>query len=119
MNKHGAALLFILIGVGAYIFAPKIYAMGGDEKDDPKPLKVEVNGKVRMVGNSPMTFLVISGENREWYVEPDEQEKLAHLQQQTVTIKASEYYRDRVFANGRSAGRHYYLKDIVIISPKP
>jgi hypothetical protein len=119
MNKCTAALLlFILVGTGANIFATKVRAMGGDERDDPKTQKVEVNGKVRMVGNSPMTFLVISGEDREWYVEPEEQEKLMHLQQQAVTVKASEYYRDRVFANGSPAGRHYYLKNIVIISPK-
>jgi hypothetical protein len=114
MNKFAAALLlFFLVSAGT-----KICAMGDRDKDGSKPQKVEVSGKVRLVGNSPMTSLVISGEDREWYVEPDEQKKLMDLQQQIVTVKANEYYRDMVFANGSPAGRHYYLKDIVIIVPK-
>ena len=80
--------------------------------------KVEASGKVRLVGNSPMTSLVISGEDREWYVEPAEKEKLMHLQQQNVTVTANEYYEDRVFANGTSAGRFYFLKDIIVINPQ-
>ena len=62
-----------------------------------------------------MTSLVITGEDREWYVESGEKEKLMHLQQQNVTVIANEYYEDRVFANGTSAGRFYFLKDIVVI----
>jgi hypothetical protein len=84
-------------------------------KDGAKPVKVEVSGTVRMVGNTPMNFLVISGENREWRITPEEQEKLMPFQQQTVTVKAQEYYYDRSFANGTSAGREYYLKNIVIM----
>jgi hypothetical protein len=86
--------------------------------DGAKPVKVEVSGMVRMVGNSPMHFLVISGENREWHIVSDEQEKLMPFQQQIVTVRAREYYYDRTFANGMSAGREYYLKNIVIIEPK-
>jgi len=114
MKKLAAhLLLFILLCT-----AQNIFAQGREEKDRPKPRKVEVSGKVRMVGNSPMTSLVISGENREWYIEPEEQEKLMEFQQQTVTVRAQEYYYDRVFANGTSAGRQYYIKNIVIIEPK-
>jgi len=72
-----------------------------------------------MVGNSPMTSLVISGEDREWHIESGENEKLMHLQQQNVTVTAKEYYEDRVFANGTSAGRFYFLKDIIVIDPQP
>ena len=90
----------------------------GSKDGGSKPVKVEVTGTVRMVGNSPMHFLVISGENREWRIVPEEQEKLLPFQQQAVTVKAQEYYYDRTFANGASAGREYYLKNIVIIDPK-
>jgi hypothetical protein len=98
--------------------------LGKKEKKQPKPQyseaqKVEASGRVRLVGNSPMTSLVISGEDREWYVESGEKEKLMHLQQQYVTVTAYEYYEDRVFANGTSAGRFYFLKDIVVIDPQP
>jgi hypothetical protein len=95
-----------------------VYALGNREKDGSKPQSVEVSGKVRMVGSSPMTSLVITCDTREWYIDTEEQEKFINLQQQVVTVKASEYYRDMFFANGRPAGRYYYLKNIVIISPK-
>ena len=93
-------------------------AMGRREPDGTRPRKVEVSGTVRRVGNEPFSSLVITGEEREWFVEPEEQDKIIHLQQQQVTVKAKEYYQDRVFANGMSAGRYYYLKDIIVINPK-
>jgi len=93
-------------------------ALGGGEQDPARPQKVEVSGMVRLVGSSPMTQLVITGEGREWFVEPGEQSKLMHLQQQAVTVKAKEYYQDRFFANGSSAGRYYFLMDITVVRPK-
>ena len=90
----------------------------GEKEHGTKPQKVEISGRVRMVGNSPMTSLVISGENREWHIAPEEEKKLLLLQQRIVTVKAQEYYYDRFFADGSPGGRFYYLKDIVIISPK-
>jgi hypothetical protein len=115
MNKFAVMLLLSFVMLCA---AENTFALGKGEKDASKPQKVEVSGKIRMVGNSPMTMLVISGENREWYVKPEEQEKLMHLQQQIVTVKAKEYYYDMVFFFGSSAGRHYYLKDIVLVNQK-
>ena len=103
--------------------AESVSALGRREQDPARPRtegsrKVEISGRVRLVGNSPMTSLVITGEGREWFVEPDEQGKLMHLQQQTITVRATEYYQDRFFANGSPAGRHYYLKNITVIDPK-
>jgi len=114
MNKRAAVLLLfvLLYAVG------NTFALGGKEENAVKSQNVEVSGKVRMVGSSPMTSLVISGEDREWYVEREETKKLMEFQQQLVTVKAQEYYYDRVFANGAPAGRQYYLKNIVIIKPK-
>ena len=105
-------LIFVLLYTAGFI-----YARGQSEKDIVKPQKVEVSGRVRLVGSSPMTSLVISGDTREWYIEAAEKDKLMHLQQQIVTVRAQEYYQDMVFANGISAGRHYYLKNITIVSP--
>ena len=113
MNKRAAVLLFVLLYA-----AGNTFALGEREENAVKPQKVEVSGKVRMVGSSPMTSLVISGEDREWYIEREETKKLMEFQQQLVTVKAQEYYYDMVFANGTPAGRQYYLKNIVIIKPK-
>jgi hypothetical protein len=119
--KKIVPLLFLFLLLFA---AGNLLPLGKKEKKQTKPQyselqKVEASGRVRLVGNSPMTSLVISGEDREWYIEAGEKEKLMHLQQQNVIVIANEYYEDRVFANGTSAGRFYFLKDIVVVEPKP
>jgi hypothetical protein len=113
MNKFAIALLLFAVCIGV-----DVYALGNKDKNGSKPQNVEVSGRVRMVGSVPMVSLVITGESREWYIDSEEQEKFISLQHQVVTVRASEYYQDMVFANGRPAGRFYYLKNIVIISPK-
>jgi hypothetical protein len=104
------SLVFLCIAVS-------VFALGNKDKDGSKPQKVEVSGIVRLVGNSPFSSLVLSGEGREWYIVPEEQKKLMDLQHQTVTVRGQEYYYDRTFANGTPAGRQYYLKKIVIVKP--
>jgi hypothetical protein len=111
MNKPAVIPPLLLL----LIIAGNAFALG---ERDAKPRKVEVSGTVRMVGNSPMNSLVISNENRDWYIEPKEEKKLMPFQQQAVTVKAQEYYYDRTFADGSSAGRQYFLKKIVIVTPK-
>ena len=98
-----------------FVVADTICALGKKEEENGLR-KVEVSGRVRMVGNSPNTFLVLSGKDREWYIESGEQKKLTEFQQQAVTVRAYEYYYDIFFANGSPAGRHYYLKNITVIS---
>jgi hypothetical protein len=112
VNRFVVVSLFLVLCIAANAFA-----LGSKDKDASKPQKVEVSGIVRMVGNSPFSSLVISGEDREWYIVPEEQKKLMDLQQQQVTVRAQEYYYDRTFANGTSAGRQYYLKKIVVVKP--
>ena len=114
-------IFFLVIAILG--FTQGLFALGTGESNREKskqgePHKVEVSGKVRLIGNMPMTSLVISGENREWYIEPGEQQKLMNLQQQMVTVKAVEYYNDLFFGDGSFAGRYYYLKNIAIVSPK-
>ena len=93
---------------------------GGSSDTSTKPGQgtVQVNGRVRLVGSAPLYNLVITSEDREWYIIREEQDKLWLYQQQTVRVKATEYYLDLEFANGSPAGRRYFLKDIRIISPK-
>ena len=110
LNKPAGILLTVLL-----LCAAGNLPAGGN-KEGSKPVKVTASGTVRLVGNSPMTSLVISGENREWYIEPSEEKKLWHLQQQTVTVSGMEYYIDYLFANGSPAERRYFLKNITVIN---
>ena len=119
--RRGTLRLTMIMPTAAFVLfcaAVNVHALGKKEQDPAKPQKVEVSGTVRLVGSSPMTSLVITGEGREWFIAPDEQRKLMHLQQRTVTVRAKEYYQDMFFANGSSAGRHYYLKDITLVRRK-
>ena len=112
-----AAVGFLLL-LFLFLTAQNLSSRGGKEKEEEgsKPVKVTASGRVRLTGNSPMPALVISGEDREWEIVQQEKNKLMHLQQQTVTVSGNEYYVDYFFANGISAGRHYFLKDITVIS---
>ena len=80
---------------------------------------VRVSGRVRLVGNAVFPELVISGENREWFIGKDEQSLLVEFQQRVVTVEGAEDYVDLAFANGQPAGRRYTLKNIRLISAYP
>jgi hypothetical protein len=86
-------------------------AAEGPETGNPRIL---VSGRVRLVGSAPFPQLVISGEDREWYIEKEEESKLLDLQQRLVTVEGTESYIDLSFANGSPAGRRYTLKDIKV-----
>jgi len=77
---------------------------------------VRVSGRLRLVGNEPMTELVISESDREWYIDRSEKQKLMDLQQRTITVEGIETVRELRFANGNSAGTRRTLRDIKIIS---
>ena len=112
MNPRKIFVLFFLL----LYAAANLPAGGGKETESPKPVQVTVSGRVRLIGNSPMTSLVITGENREWHIEQSEEKKLKHLQQQTVIVSGNEYYFDYFFANGSFAERRYFIKDITLIN---
>jgi hypothetical protein len=90
-------------------------AMGGDQNKGEKPKNVEVSGRVRLVGSGPQTKLVITGKDREWYINEKDRNKLMNLQQQIVTVKGRESFEDLTFASGISAGRRYLLENITVI----
>ena len=76
---------------------------------------VQVTGRVRLVGNEPFPELVITGQNRDWYIEKSEEIKLRDLQQRTVTVEGIETVTALFWASGLPAGYRYSLKDIRII----
>lgn len=100
-------------------FALMAFPALGMGRQDIKKTAVEVSGRVRLVGSSPNTELVIAGQDREWYVHAKDRQKLMKLQQQIVRVKGKESFVDLRFANGMSAGRRYILEDITILSPGP
>jgi hypothetical protein len=118
------ALLFLGLAAALPALAKK-EAKGDAEQDnvalntgvtamEQNPL-VQVTGRVRLVGNEPFTELVITGENRDWHIEKDEQYKLRDLQQRTVTVEGIETVTSLQWASGLPAGNRYSLKDIRIL----
>ena len=93
-----------------------ILVAGGGNKDKVKDNLMEVSGRVRLVGNEPFTELVISGADKEWYIEREEAYKLKDLQHRTVTVEGEETVIERRFANGEIAGIRRELRNIKVIS---
>jgi len=89
-----------------------LFARGGKEKTKT----VQVTGIVRLVGNEPFSEIVITNSQDAWYIAREEREKLADLQQQTVTVEGEETVTELKFANGQSAGTRRELRNIRIIS---
>jgi hypothetical protein len=78
-------------------------------------LLVLITGRVRLVGNEPFTELVITGQDRDWFIERSEAYKLRDLQQQIVTVEGIETVTSLRWASGLPAGNRYSLKNIRII----
>jgi len=76
---------------------------------------VQVTGIVRLVGSGPLTEIVITGPDREWYISREEDRLLRDLQHQTVTVEGYESVYELRFANGLYAGQRRTLKDIKIL----
>jgi hypothetical protein len=77
---------------------------------------VQVTGLVRLVGSGPMTEIVITGPDKEWYVSREDDRLLRELQHRTVIVEGYESVFELRFANGFYAGQRRTLKEIKIIS---
>jgi hypothetical protein len=77
---------------------------------------VQVSGIVRLVGSGPITEIVITGPDKEWYVSREDDRLLRELQHRTVTVEGYESVFELRFANGFYAGQRRELKDIKIIA---
>ena len=77
---------------------------------------VQVTGRLRLVGSGPAAELVITGQDREWYVAKGDQDKLKDFQHRIVTVEGAETITELKFANGMSAGERRTLKNIKIIT---
>ena len=81
-----------------------------------KSTVVKVTGIVRLVGSSPISEIVITGEGVQWYIAREDEHKLMDLQHCTVTIEGAETVEELRLANGRPAGERRTLSKIKIIS---
>ena len=89
----------------------------GEEKTETvETVLVQVTGIVRLVGSGPMTEIVITGPDKEWYVSREDDRLLRELQHRAVTVEGYESIFELRFANGLYAGQRRTLKDIKIIS---
>lgn len=95
-----------------FFIAASLFAWGRKEEG----AFVQISGKVRLVGSSAFSELVITGSEIEWYVAREESHKLHDLQHRTVTVEGFETVTEMQFANGLSAGTRRELKKIKIIS---
>jgi hypothetical protein len=99
-----------------FLCAPLLQAGGAGEGREQPPI-VRVTGVARLVGSGPGAELLLSTEDREWHIDEKDQDKLRKLQQQTVTVEGEASSQERIFADGRSAGEWFYLRNIKIIDP--
>ena len=104
-SRIGLLLLFICLAAAL--------PAGGKKDKDPV---VQVTGVVRLVGTGPLPELVISGPEKQWYIEKEERNKLMDLQHRRVTVEANETVRELKLANGLPAGERRTLANIRIIS---
>lgn len=77
---------------------------------------IQATGLVRLVGSSPVTDVVITGTDKEWYIAKEEEYKLRALQQQIVTVEGTETVENLTFASGIPAGERRTLSKIKILS---
>ena len=114
MNSAFRAALLLFF----FCLASVLYAVGSKEVKSAaaQSTVVQVSGRVRLVGSDPFPELVVSGPDREWYIDRDDQSKLKDLQHRTVTVEGIETVKELRFANGRPAGERRTLKNIRIIS---
>jgi len=113
MNRNFfLVLLFLCLAVS-------LPAFGSKEKNTGKtapPVKVQVTGVVRLVGNANFPELQIKNSEMSWYIATDEMDKLYDLQHRRVTVEGEETVTELKFGNGLSAGTRRELKKIRIIS---
>ena len=106
MNRR---IVFLLLLV---FLAAVLPARGNRDKNTT----VRVTGTVRLVGNEPFAELIIQGEDKHWYIAPEDEHTLQDLQHRTVTVEGIETVFELQFASGRPAGERRTLRNIRIIT---
>jgi hypothetical protein len=111
MNKRACFLALFLLCTPLLT-----HSLGGKENDKAKNIIIQATGTVRLVGTSLFPEIVITGSEKEWYVEKEEMPKLQNLQHRKVTVEGEETVVELRFAGGLPAGTRRTLRKIKIIS---
>jgi len=84
--------------------------------DQENTKTIKVTGVVRLIGTGNFPQIVITTADKEWYLAKEDADKLNNLQHRKVTVEGEGTEMELKFANGRSAGMRYELRNIKIIS---
>src|SRR6056297_1251442 len=86
-----------------------------DWQDVSEGERVEITGRLRLVGSASFNDLVITDDaGRDWYVDDSERKKLASYEQQVVTLRAIVKRREIVLANGKKLPDRRVLTKVVV-----
>jgi hypothetical protein len=78
--------------------------------------EITITGMVRLVGSARFNDIVITdNEDNDWYIEGEDRNKLASLEQQQVTVKGVTEYENLILADGKKAGIRRYLRKIMLV----
>lgn len=78
---------------------------------------VEVNGKIRRVGNEPFSVLVITDSaDKDWYTDEEGALLLRSFEQKKVTVQAKVELKEMTLANGKIMGTRRILTNMKIIT---
>jgi hypothetical protein len=86
------------------------------DNDQENTDTIKVTGVVRLIGTGNFPQIVITTEDKEWYLPKEDADKLFNMQHRKVTVEGEGSKRELKFASGRSAGIRYELRNIKIIS---
>jgi len=78
--------------------------------------RVEITGRVRLVGSEPFPELVITdGEKRDWYITAKDRPALRMFEQQTVTVRGTLTREEMTLANGRRLDDRRVLSAVELV----
>jgi hypothetical protein len=79
---------------------------------------VELEGRLRLMGNEPFPDLVLTGpDGRDWYLDDSQRERFRSYERQTVKVRGRVELRELTLANGRTLGLRYALVDAELLEP--
>jgi len=78
--------------------------------------EIIITGTVRLVGSAMFSSMVITDkDDHDWYIENEDRDKLAKLEQQNVKVRGKPEYEE-LAVSGEKMGLKRYLRDINILN---